>query len=233
MHKFLSGVLFSLIAISSANANMLEHDSSDPLYMLKAEEVLSESTVSLGHDILRLGERLSYGLNERLFVSASVHYQNEFGGNNDGFSSTDLGGVYRAGASDTFISDVIFGFKFGGSRNVRTPDFADSTYYAGWRFGRQWAGLTLAATIQSNWIFDDERGMSYIDFIPEAYFRLDADWRLGLEATVRKATKPSFNEEWIGLKVVRQFGRTQYIGHIDYEFEHEDVHIGAQVNILF
>ena len=233
MRKFLPVFLFGALMVGGANANSLEFDTSDPLYMPRAEEVLSESTVSLGHDILRFGEKLSYGLNDRFVISASVHYQNEFGGNNDGFSSTDLGGVYRASSSDAFISDVIFGFKFGGSRNVRTPDFADSTYYAGWRFGRQWAGMTLSATIQSNWIFDDLLGMSYIDFMPEAYFRLDADWRLGLNATVRKATNPRFNEEWIGLKVVRQFGRTQYVGHIDYEFEHDDVHIGAQVNILF
>lgn len=233
MRKFLPAFLLGVIFVSGANANALEMDTSDPLYMPHAEEVLSESTVSLGHDILRFGEKLSYGLNNRLTVSASVHYQNEFGGNNDGFSSTDLGGVYRAGASDTFISDVIFGFKFGGSRHVRTPDYADSTYYAGWRFGRQWAGVTLAATIQSNWIFDDERGMSYIDFTPEAYFRLDADWRLGMSATIRKATTPRYNQEWIGGKLVRQYGRTQYVGHIDYEFEGRDVQVGGRVNILF
>ena len=233
MRKILSAFLGGVLMFGTANANVVEFDTSDPLYMPRAEEILSESTVSLGHDILRFGEKLSYGLNDRLVLSASVHYQNEFGGDNDGFSSTDLGGVYRAGTSDTFISDVIFGFKFGGSRKVRTPDYADSTYYAGWRFGRQWAGLTLAATIQSNWIFDDELGMSYIDFTPQAYFRLDADWRLGIDATIRKATKPSFNQEWVGMKVVRQFGRTQYIGHVDYEFEGDDVQVGARVNLLF
>ena len=233
MRKILSAFLGGVLMFGTANANVVEFDTSDPLYMPRAEEILSESTVSLGHDILRFGEKLSYDLNDRLVLSASVHYQNEFGGDNDGFSSTDLGGVYRAGTSDTFISDVIFGFKFGGSRKVRTPDYADSTYYAGWRFGRQWAGLTLAATIQSNWIFDDELGMSYIDFTPQAYFRLDADWRLGIDATIRKATKPSFNQEWVGMKVVRQFGRTQYIGHVDYEFEGDDVQVGARVNILF
>ena len=233
MRKLLSVLFVGTFVVSGANANMLENDTSDPLYMPRAEEILSESTVSFGHDILRFGEKLSYGMNNRFTISASVHYQNEFGGNNDGFSSTDLGVVYRAGASESFISDVIAGFKFGGSRNVRTPDFADSTYYAGWRFGRQWAGVTLAGTVQSNWIFDDVRGMSYIDFIPEAYFRFDADMRLGLSATVRKATNPHYNEEWIGGKFVRQFGRTQYVGHIDYEFEGEDVQVGARVNILF
>lgn len=233
MRNFLSAFLCGALLFGSANANSLEFDTSDPLYMPRAEEILSESTVSFGRDILRFGEALSYGLNDRLTISANAHYQIDFSGTDDGFTSTDLGGVYRAGTSDTFISDVIFGFKFGGSRNVRTPWFADSTYYAGWRFGRQWAGLTLAATIQSNWIFDDVRGMSYIDLMPEAYFRLDADWRLGMSAIIRKATTPSYNQEWIGMKVVRQFGRTQYVGHVDYEFEHEDVLVGARVNILF
>lgn len=233
MRKFLSVFLFLVLVACGANANSLEFDTSDPLYIPRAEEVLSESTVSLGHDILRFGEKLSYGFNDRLVLSASVHYQNEFGGDNDGFSSTDLGGVYRAGQSDTIVSDVIFGFKFGGSRRVRTPEYADSMYYAGWRFGRQWAGLTLAATIQSNWIFDDVNGMSYIDFMPEAYFRLDTDWRLGLGATVRKATSPEYNQEWLGVRGVRQFGRTQYMAHLDYEFEGRDFYAGAQINVLF
>ena len=233
MRKLLSVLLVGMFAVSGANANVLEHDTSDPLFMPQTQEILSESAVSFGRDILRVGETLSYGMNNRFTVSANINYQNDFSGGNDGFSSTDLGFVYRAGESDTFISDVIAGFKFGGSHKVRTPDYADSTYYAGWRFGRRWAGMTLAATIQSNWIFDDERGMSYIDFTPEAYFRLEGDFRLGLNATIRKATNPHYNEEWIGGKFIRQFGRTQYIGHIDYEFEGEDVQIGARVNILF
>ena len=233
MRKFLPIVLLGTVAASGASANSLEFDTNDPLYMPRAEEVLSESTATFGRDILRVGEKLSYGLKDRLTLSVDTHYQIDFSGDNDGFTSTALGGVYRAGASDTLVSDVLFGFKFGGSRHVRTPWFADSTYYAGWRFGRQWAGVTLSATIQSNWIFDDIMGMSYIDFMPQAYFRFDADWRLGIDAIIRKATTPSYNEEWFSMKLVRQFGRTQYMGHIDYEFEREDVHIGAKVNILF
>lgn len=233
MRKFLPIVLLSAVVASGANANPLEFDTSDPLYMPRAEEILSESSATFGRDILRIGETLSYGLKDRLTISVNANYQVDFSGDSDGFTSTTLGGVYRAGMSDALVSDVLFGFKIGGSRQVRTPWFADSTYYAGWRFGRQWAGVTLAATIQSNWIFDDTNGMSYIDFMPQAYFRLDADWRLGIDAIIRKATTPSYNEEWFGMKLVRQFGRTQYVGHIDYEFEHDDVHIGAKVNILF
>ena len=131
------------------------------------------------------------------------------------------------------VSDLLLGLKFGGSRHVRTPDFADSTYYAGLRFGRQFAGVTFAATVKSTWVFDDERGMSYIDFIPESYFRLDPNWRSGFGFTFRKSTNPDYNQEWLNLKLVCQFGRTQYGAHFDYEFEKDQAQISATVNILF
>ena len=140
----------------------------------------------------------------------------------------------RADDNDArLISDLLLGFKFGGSSHVRTPWFADSTYYAGLRFGRQWAGVTLAGTVKSTWVFDETRGMSFIDFIPEGYLRLDENWRAGLGFTFRKSTNPHYNQEWIDWKMVCQFGRTQYIGHIDYEFEDDELQIGAKVNILF
>ncbi len=241
MRKFFS-LLFALVLVEpffaeNARANTLEQDTSDPLYMLKIEEVLSQTSLIYWDNILRLGQTVSYGLNNRLTIAANVHYQQDFDGPEDGFSSIDLGGIYRVGMAEGnsahIISDVLFGLKFGGSSRVRTPYFADSTYYAGYRFGRQWAGVTLAATIKSSWIFDDVRGMAYIDFIPEAYFRVNPDWRLGTSLTLRKATNPHYNQEWLGGKVVRQYGRTQYIGHLDYEFESNELQVGAQVNILF
>ena len=137
------------------------------------------------------------------------------------------------------ISDVLFGFKFGGSSRVRTPDYAYSTYYAGLRFGRQWAGMTLAATIKSTWVFNDERGVAFLDFTPEAYFRTAPDWRVGTGLTIRKATHKDpykgtdYDQEWLHFKVVRQYGRTQYIGHMDFEFESDDAQVGARINILF
>lgn len=241
MRKFFS-LLIALVLVvpfcsENAHANTLERDTSDPLYMLKIEEILSQTSLIYWDNILRLGQTVSYGLNNRLTISANVHYQQDFDGKEDGFSSIDLGGVYRVGMAEGnsahIISDVLFGLKFGGSSRVRTPYFADSTYYAGYRFGRQWAGVTLAATIKSSWIFDDVRGMAYIDFVPEAYFRVNPDWRLGASFTLRKATNPHYDQEWLGGKVVRQYGRTQYIGHLDYEFESNELQVGAKVNILF
>lgn len=229
-------VLF-LGAPFTAHADGLETDTSDPLFILRDDAIMSESDVSYGRDVLRFGQKMSYGLNDRLSVSGLVHYQIDFAGDQDGFSSIDIGSAYRMARADDndarLISDVLFGFRFAGSSRVRTPWFADSAYYAGLRFGRQWAGVSLAATIKSTWIFDDVRGMSYIDFIPESYFRLDPNWRAGAGLTLRKSTAPDYNQEWINLKMVCQFGRTQWIGHFDYEFEHEEARIGAKVNILF
>lgn len=238
MRKFLIG-LFSVFFLMpcAVHADSLELDTSDPLYMLSEQHVLSETTLTYWDNVLRLGEAISYGINNRLTIGANVHFQQDFDGSEDGFSAIDLGGVYRVGTasgnSAHIISDVLFGLKFGGSSRVRTPYFADSTYYAGYRFGRQWAGMTLAATIQSSWIFDDERGMAYIDAIPEAYFRIAEDWRLGAQFILRKATNPHYNQEWLGGKIVRQYGRTQYAGHLDYEFESDDLQVGVNVNILF
>ena len=224
-----------------SRANDLLNDTSDPLFMLQIEGILSQTSLTYWDHILRGGQSVSYGMNNRLSVGANVHFQNDFNGSEDGFSAIDLGAVYRlANADDNdarIISDVLFGFKFGGSSRVRTPDYADSTYYAGLRFGRQWAGMTLSATIKSTWVFDDTRGVAFLDFMPEAYFRTAPDWRVGFGMTIRKATHKidnvDFDQEWLHAKLVRQYGRTQYVGHMDFEFESDDVQIGGRINILF
>ena len=238
MRKLLFGLMGVCVMMTGARADdALARDTSDPLYMLSIEETLSQTTLTFWDNVLRAGQSVSYGMNNRLTIGANVHYQIDFDGDEDGFSAIDVGGAYRmsdgTGNDSQLISDVLFGLKFGGSSHVRTPYFADSTYYAGLRFGRQWSGVTLAATVKSNWIFDDTRGMSYIDMTPEVYFRLAPDMRLGFDFTWRKATNPDYDQEWLGGKFVRQYGRTQYIGHVDYEFESEDFQVGAQINILF
>lgn len=240
MHKisYVFGLIAAIGMSGVAHGNtVLARDTSDPLFMIGTQNILSQTNLTYWDDVLRIGQTLGYGFNERFSVSANMHYQHDFSGDEDGFSSVDLGGVYRlttaAESEMHMVSDVLFGAKIGGSSHVRTPWFADSTYYAGLRFGRQWGGMTLAATIKSSWIFDSDRGMAYLDFIPESYFRVAPDWRLGAGLDFRKATNPHYDQEWINLKAVRQYGRTQYIANFGYEFESDDVQIGAQVNILF
>lgn len=242
MRKIILGI-FAIMMPMCVQANVLENDTSDPLFLQKAEDVFTQSSVAYWDHILRVGQSVSYGMNNRFSLGANVHYQHDFNGDEDGFSAMDIGGVYRvANAGDNesdIISDVLFGFKFGGSSQVRTPDYADSTYYVGLRFGRQWAGVTLAGTFKSTWVFDDERGIAFLDFSPEAYFRTAPDWKFGTGLTIRKATHKDpktgkdYDQEWLHLKLVRQYGRTQYIGHVDYEFESDDAQVGGRINILF
>ena len=238
MPKFFRAFVMSLVLFAPfaarADFGNLEADTSDPLFILRDDAILSESGISYGHDIVRLSQAFLYGLNDRLSVNGRVHYQID---SHDGFSSIDIGSVYRmARAEDNdsrLISDVLFGFKFGGSKHVRTPEFADSSYYAGLRLGRKWAGVSLAATLKSTWVFDDRNGLSYIDFIPESYFRMDENWRSGLGFTFRKSTNFDYDQEWLNLKLACQIGFTQWVGHIDYEFENEEAQIGLIVKVLF
>ncbi len=241
MKKLLCGFVGTVLlcGVAYADDDYLMADTSDMLYLLDAEHLLSTTSVDYGNDILRLGQAFSYGLNSRLTASANIHYQFDFVHERKerGFSSIELNGVYRAGLADNnsarVLTDVLFGARFGGNRHVREPDFAKSTYFAGLRVGRQWAGVSLAGTVKSTWIFDDTRGMSYIDFMPDSYFRMIDGWRLGVGATIRVATNPDFDREWLRFKLVRQFGRTQYAATYSYEYENEESAVGMYVNILF
>ena len=243
MRKFLFGLFMGLWCVTPALPSELSLDSNDPLFIPGYSDLFSKTDLYYfdgnkhNGNGFRFGQFLSYGFTERFSLGANVHYQQNFDNDQDGFSSIDVGGIYRLGtASETirrFIYDAVFGLKFGGNKNVRTPDYADSTYYAGIRFGRQYDGITIAATIKSSWIFDDVRGMAFIDLNPEIYFRIAPVWRLGVDVGLRKATTPAFDEETVAGKLVRQYGRTQYMGRVAYEFEKEEVSVGAQINILF
>ncbi|MBR1380483.1 MAG: hypothetical protein IJ560_02750 [Alphaproteobacteria bacterium] len=240
-HRFVGLFILVLalpcVAHADANSDIFMYDTSDPLYLPTTNDFLSETALTYSDDILRLGQQLSYGINDRLTILGNLHYQIDFDGPADGFSSFDVGGKYRLARSGDnsahIIADAIAGLRFGGTDRVRTPWFADHQYYAGLRVGRRWTGLTLAGTIKSSWIFDDKRGMAYIDFVPEAYFRLIYNWRIGTGFTFRKATNPHYDQDWLNLKLIREYGRTQYVGMFDYEIDDGTVQVGFRVNILF
>ena len=242
MRKILSSSLISLVAAVSANAADLSRDTSDPLFLQARSELLSQTGLDYFETGLRIGQSLSYGLADRFIFGAKLYYQLDFEGDKDdrqtGFSSIDLGGVYRMGTAsenkEHLIYDLLVGLKLGGSHRVRTPEFADSTYYVGLRLGHQYDGVTFAATLKSSWIFDDAPyGMAFIDLTPEVYFRVTDAWRFGANLNLRKATNSDYNEESIGAKLVREYGRTQYVGHVEYEFENKNISVGVSVNILF
>ncbi|MBR3510958.1 MAG: hypothetical protein IKN73_02750 [Alphaproteobacteria bacterium] len=223
----------------SGAESLLSNDTSDPLFKIGDNQFLSDTFVDFPPKKMLLGQYLGYGINNNLYIHANIHYQFDFSGRREyGFSSTDLGGVYRLSHGfnqSKIISDVLFGLKAWGSSHVRTPEYADSSYYAGIRMGRQYTSVTLAGTVKSTWVFDNTRGLSYIDFIPEAYFRFKYDWRAGIGLDIRRSTNTHLleDQEWLNFKLVRQYGNTQYVGKIGYEFGDERFQLGASVKILF
>ena len=225
--------------IQPAFTDLISNDTSDPLFFSKDNNFLSDTYVSFYDRKVRFGQYLDYGVNNNFVVHANVMYQLDTSGHREhGFSATEFGGAYRMNHgfnSSHIISDALFGLKVWGASRVRTPEYADSSYYAGLRFGRTFTGVTLAGTVKSTWVFDDNRGLSYIDFIPEAYFRFMYDWRAGVGLDIRKSTNPHLlgNQEWLNLKLVKQFGNTQYVGRFDYEFETSEILFGANIKILF
>ena len=219
--------------------NTLVNDSSDPLFLVPDDHFSTDTYINSYDEKLRLGQYIAYGVNKNFALHVNMLYQWDLSGHHEnGFSSTEFGGTYRMSHGfnqSHIISDVLFGLKLWGSSRVRTPEYADSTYYAGLRIGRQYTGVTLAGTVKSTWVFDETRGLSYLDFMPEAYFRFMYDWRAGIGADFRKSTNTHLlkNQEWLNLKLVRQYGNTQYVGHIDYEFEDDEIQFGANLKILF
>ena len=258
MKKLLYGLFAALFMFGSAysmDGDLLSVDTSDPLYMLDQEHLLSTTKAEYGNEILRFGQAFAYGMNNRLMMHAGIHYQFDFKDTRGhrGFSGIELGGVYRSGLPDNnsahMSTDVLFGGYFGGNRYVRedvlfdtrlcrrcrvnAADYARSSYFAGLRVGRQWAGVSLAGTVKSTWIFDDVRGMSFIDFTPEAYFRIIHGWRFGVGFVARVATDSVYDREWWKFKLAHQFGRTQYGATFSYEYENEETSVGAYMNLLF
>ncbi len=211
-------------------------DTSDPLWIPHAMDFLTRAAIDYSDDVLRLHAGLAYGFSNRFSIGASLHYQNNFDNSMDGFSKIDFAATYRlsdAGEGSRVISDLLLGVKLAGDKDLRRPEFADTVYHAGLRMGRVWSGLTLAGTLRTSWVFDSTHGLAFIDFIPEIYFRISQNWRIGLDADLRKATDSIYDAQWLGGKLVRQFGFTQYIVFTNYEFKNNEWRGGLRVNVLF
>jgi len=235
MKKVFCAFLIGSFFFGVARADGLADDTADPLFLTARGRLLSQTLFDYFENGLRVGQYLDYGVVDGLVVGGNFHYQRDFDGDENGFSSLDLNALYRiANSAEThLIYDVLGGVKFGGTHRLRSPDYADSVYYLGLRFGRQYENFTLAATIKSSWIFNDVHGMAFIDFSPDLYVRVSNNWRVGVGANLRKATDKDYDDETVGGRIVRQYGRTQYVGHFDYSFESEKFAAGLKINILF
>lgn len=218
-----------LVSCLSFSAFAADYDTEDPLFFEPAGDLTLRGGVHGGSDNFGADLRASYGVNDIFVASANVQYQNKFDDDLGGASNIGFNLMYRA-SRETVITDVFAGVRFGWAD---APDFLDTVWSAGFRLGHQWNSFTLAGTFTSNWVFDRYDGLSYIDITPEAYFRLSENWRIGADFTFRKSTVPDFDQEWVGLKLVRQYGRTQYVGYGQYEFSDSDWRAGLRMNVFF
>lgn len=231
MKKIFAAVLFSVIGTGAyASVDLDALDTENPLFFERGGDILSVTGADYGDDILGVHQKVSVGIAGRFSINGEINWQHDFGGNQDGFTYSGLGMTYRFN-DDGIIADFMANVRFGGK--ARVPEYADTVYAAGVRAGKRWNRITLAATLETNWIFDDVYGMAYINVTPEFYFRFFKDWSLGLNAMIRKATKPMYDAEWVGGKLVRQYGRTMYAGFGEYEFENDEFRFGARLSILF
>ncbi|MDR1027569.1 MAG: hypothetical protein LBL46_04100 [Rickettsiales bacterium] len=245
MKKLYRGILLLiahcslLVAVAPARAVEIADDTADPMFLEKFGDFVSRTSADFGK-YFQAREIASYGYSDRFAVDLDLRWRS--GGNNkkdddpnndfkDGFSNLGVMGKYRAGKGDTGATDILFGFGFGG-RDV-VPNYSDEVYSVGMRTGRQWQVLTLSATVLTNWIFDREHGIAYIDLTPEAYFRLVGDWSFGAGATFRKSTTTIFDQTWINAKLGTQIGKTGWYLNGGYETKSKDLRIGGSIYMLF
>jgi len=220
---------YSLILCNPARAVDLASDVADPMFIEKFGDFTSRTSADIGK-YFQMREIASYGFSDRFSLAADVNYRIGTENDTDGFSHLGFLGTYRAGQGKTGATDFLMGFSFGNQGVV--PSYDDEVYSAGARTGKQWTDITLSATIMTNWIFKTD-GMAYIDLMPEAYVRLPENWSLGVGAVLRKATKSTYDQEWLSVKVGKTIGLTGWFLNAGYEFESEDIRIGGNVNMLF
>lgn len=238
MMRFIKSYLFiSFVFLHfSVNASVV-FDTADPLFIESRGDFLSRSDIFFQKKILKLSQSFSYGIVDGFSLSASVKYQEDLNKVDDGFSNIGLKSSFRlsnsADYNSRFITDLILGIDFGKKDGVTAREFTNTVYYGGVRVGHKWSNVTFSSTFKSSWIFDRYNGMAYLNFIPEIYFRLSDVWMMGLNFDLQKSTNTSFDEEWVVYKLIRRYGRTQYIGHIGYEFEKNEFKGGLKLNVLF
>ena len=191
-------------------------------------------SADLGDDF-QLRQDITYVFTNKFAASVDLKYyvasRDKDGVESSGFSNLGLLGTYRAGSGSSGATDVLFGVGYVGQTIV--PGYSDRVYSAGARTGQQWNGMTLALTAMTNWIFDYDHGLAYIDLTPEAYFRVRGGWGLSVGGTLRRATDTKFDQVWISTKVGTIIGKTGWFVQSGYELESGSFRVGGNLNMLF
>ncbi|NMA32791.1 MAG: hypothetical protein GX944_02575 [Alphaproteobacteria bacterium] len=227
----LTGVAFCGFMALFSSTSAAIFDTEDPMYFEQARDFTIRGGLSFGDDILDVGLKAAYGINDIFVFGTTVKYQQDFNDERDydGFSYFGFDAMYRM-SNGAVKSDLFGGIKVSGDAD---PRFDKNIYFGGVRIGRSWDWVTLSGALKSSWIFDELNGMAWIDIMPDIYFRLSSNWRIGLGADFRKSTNPIFDTTIVNAKLVRQYGRTQYVGFGEYDFEQNNMKFGTRVNISF
>jgi len=214
----------------STRTASIRFDTEDPLFFAQQADFLFKTQVDFASTYLRASEHITIGVNSRLNLYLDIKYQQNFDGPDDGFSGPGFGLMYRFNHGP-IVSDVFAGFQMAG--NSKVPEFSNQIWSGGARIGRQWSWLTLAATGKTSWIFDEIQGQAWLNFQPEAYFRITRTITLGAYSDLQKSTDPDFDRQLVGGKIGKRFGFTFYTIFADYEFELDEWRGGFRLNLLF
>jgi len=222
------------IGAARASEIKVSEDVSDPMFFGKQKDLVFSASADIGNDF-QLRQEVTYVFTNKFSASVDFRYRigtkDNYGNESDGFSNLGVLGTYRAASGSSGSTDMLFGIGYGGPSIV--PDYSDRVYSGGVRTGQQWNGMTLALTAMTNWIFDKEQGLAYIDVTPEAYFRVKGGWGIGIGGTLRRATTTVYDQIWINGKIGTVIGKTGWFTQAGYEIDSGEFRIGGLVNLLF
>ena len=224
-------VVIMTAAVSVASANNLATDVQDPLFLNRKGDFVTRTLMDVGN-YFQARQSFGYGFTDRFALSTDVRYR--LGDDNrdrNGWNAFGVTGTFRAGQGATGVSDILVGVGYGPHGVI--PDYADETYRVGFRTGKQWNAITIAATAMTNWVFHPTHGQAYIDLTPEVYVRMTNGWSMGIGATLRKSTTQLYDQTWLNYMVGKAIGNTGWFFNIGYELEERDIRVGGTINMLF
>ncbi|MDR0803919.1 MAG: hypothetical protein LBO08_02420 [Rickettsiales bacterium] len=229
---------FAAGAANAANSDYENYNSREkldtinPLFFTAANDFLSKTDISFAsRSQLNINQQFVYGMNSKLALSVDLDYRESINDRHDGFDGVGLGLAYRTSGQGKFITDLLAGYKFSGTRRVY--EFANDVYYAGIRMGWRWSRITLAGELKTSWIFDNDAGEAFINFTPSAYFNITDTWSAGAGFDFKKSVHPSMDENWMNFMVSKRYERTVYAGYFDYGLGDSHYRVGFKLNILF
>lgn len=219
------------------------NDPMDPLWFGARGTVLTSVTGMIHRNSLEITPGVQFSVNDvtALYLNAGGLYSFKDPKSNDSgiylgsihVSGLDLGAIYRLSDGNR-ISDVIAGIRTG--RSASEIDWYQETIWkVGFRFGTVRNRITLAMEVNTNWVFDDNQGHAWINFIPQAYARLAENFGMGLSVDFRKDTNQlhGYDDVRVGGLFTHRVGATSYAGGLGYRTNSNAFDLSVKVAVLF